>query len=169
MSDNQKMATEKEVTTGFAVTGSIAAASLVISIAAVATAAVNRNMVNSNEDRITTLEATVPTLVNDAANVPGAESIVGDPVVTDALTILPKLHLKGLIAGPGIDVAPGTNVVTISNIQEITLEAAAATEPDPVSVVADSSTANFPQVRNLIAGTGITLTLSGNDIIIGLV
>ncbi len=162
------MASEKEVTTGFAVTGSLTAAALILSIAAIALGVVDRQNLENENNRITDLESKVPILVNDGENVAGSVSIVGDPGVTDGLTILPKYHFKGLIAGPGIDIEPDDDVVTVSYIGEVILETAPATEADPVSLVATSSTANFPITRNLIAGSGVTLTLSGDDIIISI-
>ncbi len=162
------MATEKELVTGFATTGSIGAAALVISIAAVTVAALNKNTTDAQNDTIATIEARVPSLINDASSVSAAVSIIGTVPVTDGLTIIPKLHFKGLIAGAGIDIAAGTNTITIANIQQISLATATATEADPISLVADTSAPNYPVTRNLIAGTGITLTLSGDDIIIAL-
>ncbi len=162
------MASEKEMIVGFATTGSLTAASLIMSIAAVTVAAVDRQNLDTQNDRITDLEARVPTLVNDGVDVSGSVSVIGDPPVTDGLTILPKLHFKSFIAGAGVDIESTDSTVVISNIQEITLETAPATEVDPISLVATSTLPNFPQTRNLIAGTGITLTLSGNDIIIAL-
>lgn len=160
------MASERDVTIGFAVTGSLVAAAIIMSVAALALAAVDKDNIDSEDTRISDLEARVPDLVNDGADVSGSVSIIGVPAVTDGTTILPKLHFKALIAGQGIDVEAGDNTVTIANIAEVTLEAAAATEVDPITLVATSSTPNFPQVRNLVAGAGVTLTVSGNDIII---
>ncbi len=162
-------AKEREATIGMGVSTGLSSVSIILSVAAIALAATDHDLIITDQNNITDLQSKVPILVDDGANVAGSVSIIGDEVLTDPTTLLPKLHVKGLLAGAGIDIEASAATVTISNTAEVTLTAATPTETAPTSLVATTSTANFPVVRNLKAGAGIALTLSGNDIIISLI
>ncbi len=161
------MASDSTMVAG--VIGGIAAVSLAISVTAVSMAGVDRQTLADQAASIAILQGTVPGLVNDGTAVAGSVSLIGTTPVTDAYTILPLLHFKGLEAGTGISVTQAANTNIIANTLEVTLATATPTELMPVSLVATTSAANVPLTRNLVAGAGIALTLSGNDIIISLV
>ena len=152
--------------TALAVTGTASAVSLILSIAAISVAASKSSVdVTSIENRLDALEDKVPVLFDDGAGVAGSVSLLGAvPVTSDN-----ALHFKSLNSGAGIDISETKTTLTISSITDVTLTTATATGPNPVSIVSTASSSNFPQVRNLIAGAGISLTLSGNDIIIALI
>jgi hypothetical protein len=132
-------------------------------IAALALALENRNTVNTLQTDVNNLETVNPILVNDGSNVFDSVSIIGDPPVTDQGTSQPKLHFKSIAAGANISITDQTTNLLISNTLIITLNSNPSTAPNNFALPSASSNPNNPEVRRLVAGTGITITIDSED------
>ncbi len=146
--------------------GSVAVLGAIFGISAFGIAMDNRHTINNMQIQLTDLDARTPILVNDGSLVSGNVSLFGNPQVTDSTSVAPQLHFKSVVAGDNISVTDNATYILITNTLNIVLAPASSSNVGVVSLVASTSLTNIPIVRNLIGGTGITLSLDGDDIII---
>jgi len=150
------------------VVGSVGCASgligLSLGIAALAVTLENRNQLNTLQTDVDNLETVNPLLVNDGVNVSDSISLFGNPPTTNGGTSQPQFHFKSLTPGTNISLtnASDTNIV-ISNTLIFTLQSNPSTNPNAFSLPSASSSPNAPEVRKIIAGTGITITIDSED------
>jgi len=157
-----------EHTAAFASIGTIAAVGAVFGITGFSLAIDSRNTISDLQTSITDLTARAYLLINDGALVSQNVSLFGTPPVTDQTTQQPKFHFKALVGGDNIAITDAVTYALITNTLFVNLAPATSSDPDAVSMVASSSSPNMPVVRNIRGGTGVTVTLDGDDVVISI-
>jgi hypothetical protein len=132
-------------------------------IAALAVTLEDRNTINSLQDQLDNVETTTPLLVNDGQNVFDSNSILGVPPVTGQETQTPMFHFKSITAGTNLSITDAVTNLVVSNTLIVTLQSNPSSSSSAFSLPSASSSPNAPEVRKLIAGSGITITLDSED------
>lgn len=147
-------------------TGTVGALGLLCGIANFGWSGSLQSSINTLNSQVASLQATIPLPTDDSSDVVNSVSIVGNPPITARDTQSPLFHFNGLLAGPGVSIQDqGNGAIQISSTLQITLTPGSTDDVDAFSLVAPTSEPNFPRTVNLIAGDGIEITATGNDLI----